>query len=189
LALSSEVWRVWCRPPPSAGGRDARNGQNVARRATSAIMEEDIDIEADERAAFQRCRSAISHRLKFCPERGQVKGLSRGERAPPARVEYLPPRRWSAGMPLCPCFGWATEIPHPYRHLHMARKKVAGALSPSLFPYCVVNHLSCSGSGDQVHHHCGTKGLSSQDLLHQEKVEGSVTVLGRTSVQRRGRGT
>lgn len=65
--LSSDVSRTRCLPPPSAGGRDERRDQNhVARRATSVNTEEGI-VE-DSRAVFQRCRSAISHRLRFCRE-------------------------------------------------------------------------------------------------------------------------
>ena len=66
LGLSSDVSRTRCLPPPSAGGRDERRVQNdVARRATSVNMEE--GAEEDSRAVFQRCRSAISHRLRFYP--------------------------------------------------------------------------------------------------------------------------
>ena len=69
-ALSSDVWRARCLPTPSVGGRDERRDQNdVARRVTSASMEEGMN--EDSRAAFQRCRSAISQRLRFYRERGQ----------------------------------------------------------------------------------------------------------------------
>lgn len=62
--LSSDVSRTRCLPPPSAGGREERRDQNhVARRATSVNTEEGI-VE-DSRCLFQRCRSAISHRLRF----------------------------------------------------------------------------------------------------------------------------
>jgi hypothetical protein len=65
--LSSDVSRTRCLPPPSAGGREERRDQNhVARRATSVNTEEGI-VE-DSRCLFQRCRSAISHRLRFYRE-------------------------------------------------------------------------------------------------------------------------
>ena len=64
--LSSDDSRTRCLPPPSAGGCDGRDQNHVARRATSINIEEGT-VE-DSRAAFQRCRSAISHRLRFYRE-------------------------------------------------------------------------------------------------------------------------
>lgn len=67
--LSSDVWSARCLPPLSAGGCDARRDQNeVARRATSAITEDEVEATRDSRAVFQRCRSATSHRLRFYSE-------------------------------------------------------------------------------------------------------------------------
>ena len=90
--LSSDVWRALCLPPPSEGGRDERRDQNdVARRVTSTNME--VVVEVDPRAAFQRCRSAISQRLRFYGEQGKGQEPSGSKRAPPAPVGFPPPRR------------------------------------------------------------------------------------------------
>jgi hypothetical protein len=66
-APSSDVWRARCLAPPFVAGCDERRDQNdEARRVKSANTEE--DVEDDSRAAFQRCRSAISQRLRFYRE-------------------------------------------------------------------------------------------------------------------------
>jgi hypothetical protein len=68
--LSSEVWRILCLPPPSAGACEARRDQNEVARCAILVNTEDGLEEMDPRVAFQRCRSATSHRLRFCPNGG-----------------------------------------------------------------------------------------------------------------------
>jgi hypothetical protein len=173
--LSSDVSRTRCLPPPSAGERDDRRDQNhVARRATSVITEE--GIVQDSRAVFQRCRSAISHRLRFYREPRLGIGTREGKHTPPAHVECPPLHLWLAGMPPCSWPNQASAITRPWRHLQGAW----------LFPYRVV---MCSRRGHQARRHYGTTGLSRQDLLRQEKEGGTVKGPGRSSASERGRGT
>lgn len=156
-------------PTPSVGGRDARRDKNdVARRVTSASMDEGMYV--DSRAAFHRCRSAISQRLRFYRERGSGMGTSGSERVPPARAEFPRPRRWLEGMPLCSLSDQAGGTTRPWRHLRRAW----------LFPCCVVRVRLCSGGGDRARRHYAT-GPFLQDLVRQERGGETVMEPGKTS--------
>jgi hypothetical protein len=177
--LSSDVSRTRCLPPPSAGERDERRDQNhVERRATSVNTEEGI-VE-DSRATFQRCRSAISHRLRFYRGPRLGTGTRGGKHAPPAHVGCPPLHLWLAGMPACPQLNQASGITRPWRHLQGAW----------LFPYRVVSVLLSSRRGHQARRHYGTTVLSRQDLVRQEKEGETVKGRGRNfASSERGRGT
>jgi hypothetical protein len=168
--LSSDVWRTRCLPPPSAGAWEARRDQNeVARRVALANTEEGPE-KVDSRAAFQRCRSATSHRLRFCTEwRSGVRAMSGGKGSPRPRVGFPHLRPWSVGMPLHSFFDWRSGTPHPRRHFHsrMTRIDVVGNRSPLLFPLYVGSDLWWY-RGDRARHHYA-RVLSSRDLLRQER--------------------
>ncbi len=72
-------------PPPSDGGRDERRDHNdVARWATLVNIE--VGIVEESRAVLQRCRSAISHRLRFYRKSRLGIGTMWSKHAPPAHV-------------------------------------------------------------------------------------------------------
>ncbi len=62
----SSVRSAWCAPTPP---RDALRESRRKRPAMSegAVLAPDVDA-TDSRAAFRRCRSATSHRRRFCVE-------------------------------------------------------------------------------------------------------------------------
>jgi hypothetical protein len=174
LGLSSDVSRTRCLPLPSAGGRDERRDQNhVARRATSVNTEE--GLEEDSRAAFQRCRSATSHRLRFYRESRLGIGTREGMYAPPAHVGCLQFHLWLAGMPPCSQPNQASGLTRPWCHLQGAW----------LFPYRVVSVLLGSRRSHQVRRHYGTTGLSRQGLVRQEMEGATVKERGRSSASER----
>ena len=64
--LSCDRRAKWLPKPPNDECLDFRPDQRwLARRDTSPTKDGDDDIEAEPRAAFLRCRSAISHLLRF----------------------------------------------------------------------------------------------------------------------------
>jgi hypothetical protein len=87
---SSDVWRTRCLPPLSAGVCEARRDQNEVARRVALTNTDEGPEKVDSRAAFQRCRSAASHRLRFCPEwRSGIRAMSGGKRSPRRRVGFL----------------------------------------------------------------------------------------------------
>lgn len=141
----------------------------------------------DSRAAFQRCRSAISHRLRFCPERmSGVREIGRGQAlsSPRPRVECQCPRPWWVGTPLRSFVDSASWTSRPYRHLDMARTDSVDTRLPLLFPWYGWNDLSCHCQcrEDQVRHRYDTKDLSSRDPLPRW---GSLMIIGKAWVEGR----